>query len=76
MTIDEAVSILQFMIDQGEGNFYQGDCTAMKLGIKALRRFDELRADGTYLGMPVLKGELETKKDTKYVKGRLPSESV
>ena len=34
---------------------------AVNLGIKALQRFDNLRAAGHYVGMPLLKGETPKK---------------
>jgi len=59
MTLDKAIEILE---KEQEDTFMGSERDwkdAVKLGIKALQRFQGLRAAGHYVGMPLLKGETE-----------------
>ena len=57
MTIDEAIEILEELPGNVNNVLDHDQQLALKLGVKALERFRNLRDAGKDVGMPLLKGE-------------------
>lgn len=57
MTLEKAIEILDLIADQRITIILVSDRLAMRLSIKALERFRDLREAGIDVGMPLLYGE-------------------
>jgi hypothetical protein len=55
--IERAIEVLQKRIDGAMLMDNRELIASWKLGVTAMKRIQRLRADGQFIGMPVLKGE-------------------